>query len=335
VTREQATEDASPKENVLTGLTSVRAFVSSHHPETAPETTLETVSSDISASEKKVPTISTPRQKTPAFRPHLPRFARAKASHRPRIALQDRDLELHRTVSNYRLISTPQLLRLFEDESRDGIYRRLQGLFHHGYLDRIGTNPNASLVYGLGRRGAEILEVPHRKDVADPYVAHQLMIGDFRVAMTRAMTTRNIVLSWRTVPADSPVKPDGFFSLQFPDRPDGKNRAFLFLEADRSTMTRERFVQKLENYWRWYRTGGHTEKLGIKGFRVLTMTKSEERVRSLVLATRGSSELSSALRMFWFASELRIAVTEPARVLEPIWTTAAELDGLRGLLPAG
>ena len=81
------------------------------------------------------------------------------------------------------------------------------------------------------------------------------MIGDFRVAMTRATRTRNIVLSWRAMPTDSPVKPDGFFGLQFPDRPDGKNRAFFFLEADRSTMTRERYVQKLVNYGRWYQRG--------------------------------------------------------------------------------
>jgi hypothetical protein len=84
------------------------------------------------------------------------------------------------------------------------------------------------------------------------------MIGDFRVAMTQATRTRNIVLSWRAVLTDAPVKPDGFFGLQFPDRPDGKNRAFFFLEADRSTMTRERYVQKLVNYGRWYQGGGHT-----------------------------------------------------------------------------
>jgi hypothetical protein len=41
--------------------------------------------------------------------------------------------------------------------------------------------------------GAEVLEVSHRKEVADPYLAHQLMIGDFRIAMTRATRTRDIV----------------------------------------------------------------------------------------------------------------------------------------------
>src|SRR5207249_2007871 len=101
--------------------------------------TPETVSSPISTSHKADCTTSPPRLRPSPFRRRLPRFARAKRSHRPPIALQDRDRELLRTVFEYRLISTPQVLRLFDDESRDGIYRRLQMLFHHGYLDRIGT----------------------------------------------------------------------------------------------------------------------------------------------------------------------------------------------------
>jgi hypothetical protein len=159
------------------------------------------------------------------------------------------------------------------------------------------------------------------------------MIGNFRVAMARATREREIIFSWRPFPADAPVRPDGFFSLQFPERPEGRNRAFFFLEADRSTMTRERFVQKLVSYWRWYRAGGHTEKLGIKGFRVLTVTKSEERLRSLLGATARTSELSGVLALFWFASEHRFGPELPGRIVEPIWTVAGEPDQVRCLLP--
>ena len=147
-------------------------------PETARETTVGTVSSPITVSRNEIPDSFAPRHRSTPFRRRLPRFTRAKRSHRPPIALQDRDLELLRTVADYRLISTPQFLRLFEGESRDGIYRKLQRLFHHGYLDRIGTNPNAPLLYGLGQRGADVLGVSRRKEVSDPYVDHQLMIGD-------------------------------------------------------------------------------------------------------------------------------------------------------------
>lgn len=140
-----------------------------------------------------------------------------KRSHRPAIALQDRDVEIIRTVFEYRLISTPQILRLFQDESHDGIYRRLQRLFHHAYLDRIGTNPNAAMRHGLGPRGADLLGVSRRKEVSDPYVDHQLMIGNFRVAMTTAAREQAITFVWRPAPIGAPVRPDGFFNLQFPD----------------------------------------------------------------------------------------------------------------------
>jgi hypothetical protein len=151
--------------------------------------------------------------------------------------------------------------------------------------------------------------------------------------MARAASERKITFVWRPSPADAPVRPDGFFNLQFPDRPEGRNRAFFFLEADRSTMTRERYVQKLDSYWRWYRAGGHTEKLGIKGFRVLTVTKSEERLRSLISAIARTPELRDALALFWFASEHRFGPEGLSRIVGPIWAVAGESVGLRGLLP--
>ena len=98
-------------------------------------------------------------------------------------------------------------------------------------------------------------------------------------------------------------------------------------------MTRERFVQKLVSYSRWYRTGGHTEELGIKGLRVLTVTKSEGRSQSLLGATACSSELSDALAMFWFASEARFERETASRIVDVIWNVASVPGERRGLLP--
>jgi hypothetical protein len=299
--------------------------------ETAPETALETVSSGMSASSQGIPASPAPRLRPTPFRRRLPRFVRAKRSHRPPIALQDRDLELLRTVSEYRLISTRQLLLLFEHESTDGIYRRLQRLFHHGYLNRIGTNPNAPLVYSLARRGADVLEVSQQKDVGDRYVAHQLMIGDFRVAIGQAAKALSIDVSWRPVQRESPVQPDGLFSLRFPDRPEGANRAFFCLEADRSTMPRRRFVEKLLAYQAWYASGGHTAALGIKSFRVLTATKSPERLTSLLAALAHEPRLTILRRACWFAV-LPEAIGADG-VFEPIWQTADDPGAGYSLLP--
>jgi hypothetical protein len=231
-------------------------------------------------------------------------------------------------------MSTPQYLLLFADESRDGIYRRLQRLFHHGYLDRIGTNPNAPLVYSLGQRGAEALEVPTRKQVGEGYIRHQLMIGNFRVALTLATRARGIFLTWRSVPQDLPIRPDSFFGLLFPDRPEGRNRSFFFVEADRSTMPRERFVQKLLGYRAWCLERGHTERLGIRTFRILTVTKSEERMGSLLRASSAAPGLVDLLPCLWFAAEARLTTNGPASVLETIWERPDRPDERHTILPA-
>src|SRR5581483_5059743 len=229
-------------------------------------------------------------------------------------------------IYDYRLISTPQILRLFSDESADGLYRRLQKLFHHGYVDRLGTNPNAPMVYALARRGGEVLGVPVRKEPGDRYIAHQLMIGDFRVALTLACRAAAFELSWRPVPGDLPVRPDGFFGLRFPMLPDGRNRAFFCLEADRSTMPRERFVEKLRAYQAWSAVGGHTQALGIRAFRVLTVTKSPERRQSLLTATAGDSRLRGFVRACWFACQ----VSEES-VLDATWFTAADVTARKSI----
>lgn len=105
-----------------------------------------------------------------------------------------------------------------------------------------------------------------RKEVGDRYLAHQLMIGDFRIAVTLAAKAARIEATWRRFPDDQPVRPDGFFGLRFPTLPDGRNRAFFCLEADRSTMPRERFLAKLHAYQAWHVTGGHTAVLASSRF---------------------------------------------------------------------
>ncbi len=337
VTREPATEELFSEGNVLTAPNNAdSALLSPDGPETAPETTLETVSASYSASEKGYSSSSAPRQRhTPSFVRRLPRFRRAKSSHRPPLALQPRDEDLLRTIHDYRLISTPQILRLLSDESRDALYRRLQKLFHHGYVDRLGTNPNAPMIYALARRGGDVLGVSARKEPGDRYIAHQLMIGDVRAALTLACRMAGFELSWRAVPPDAPVRPDGFFGLRFPTLPEGRNRAFFFLEADRSTMSRERFLDKLRAYQAWSDAGAHTAALGIKAFRVLTVTKSRERRATLLAAVREDGELQSSRQVWWFGVAQAVLGERPEAILGAIWESSVEPARPVTLLPPG
>ncbi len=330
-------------------------------PETAPETSPDTVSAGNPFYPGGFATYSAPRLDS-ALLPsrRLPKFTRAKSSWRPPLVLQERDFTFLQAAAEYRLLSTPQYLLLFP-ESRDAVYRRLQLLFHHGYLDRLRGDPTAPMVYALGRRGAEILVErgvlqdigewrKKNQDLQERYIAHQTMIANFRIALTLAIRERPDVrllfftpeshaLQDRVTVGTSgrsqtlPINPDGFFGLQFPELPEGRNRAFFFLEADRSTMTRGRFLQKLLGYWEWYSQGGHIRKLGIKSFRVLTVTKSEERMRSLLIAAAERGSLRDGLRMFWFTSEKRLRSERPQSVFESIWKTVDQGEAGQSLLP--
>lgn len=162
-------------------------------------------------------------------------------------------------IQDFRLLSTPQFFHLFHG-SRDTIYQRLQALFHHGYVDGIPGSPNVSMVYALAGRGRQALVAARHVDgpvspgrrnaeIQARYVAHQAMIADFRITLILAARSSPAVRVLRferegepiwvsvTVERDDrrhrlPGNPDGFFGLQFPDLPEGRNRAFFFLEAD-------------------------------------------------------------------------------------------------------
>jgi hypothetical protein len=176
------------------------------------------------------------------------------------------------------------------------------------------------------------------------------MITDFRITLTLAIRQRpsvrllffqreGLAIRDRVTVATNgkrqvlPINPDAFFGFQFPNLPEGKNRAFFFLEADRSTMTRERFLQKLVDYWEWFNQGGHTRKHEIRAFRVLTVTKSEERMENLLRTASEAQELLDGLRLFWFTSEKRIKPEQPTSVLEPIWEIPEHIGSPQSILP--
>ena len=93
-----------------------------------------------------------------------PRFRRVEEP--PPFQLTARDVAILHAVARYRFLSSTLIIRLIGGSSQQ-ILRRLQLLFHHGYLDRpisqiaqlahafdFGNRP---FVYGLGRVGAQVL----------------------------------------------------------------------------------------------------------------------------------------------------------------------------------
>ena len=256
------------------------------------------------------------------------------------LQLQPRDINLLRSVGEFRFLNTPQILALHKGGTRN-LLRRLTSLFQHGYLDRPESQTSAKLssshmVYALGRKGAELLS----KDATEregmyrrisesertlPLIAHALMISQFRICLTLAAEKSGVkILRWsqgqdlkellRRASGENPaLVPDAFFTILH----DGQEINF-FLEADRGTMDTTRFVNKLKIYWSWRANSRLKERLRLSRFRILTITPSNGRSDSLRNAGKSGDGTETGSVMFLFASETAYSLSEP-KILEPIW----------------
>ena len=193
------------------------------------------------------------------------------------IVIQERDVEIISLVYEYRFLNSDQLQSLIGC-SHQVVLRRLQKLFHHGYLDRpvsqvIFSNPllgQQKMVYGLGDKGADILAEMRgiekgnaawnekNRETRERYIQHTLMISQFRTCLTLALRDTNNakLLFWMRENVNKlkdhayeeksgkkrrlPVVPDGYFGIE-----DAEGKMYFFFEADRSTMSNARFLAKL------------------------------------------------------------------------------------------
>jgi hypothetical protein len=124
--------------------------------------------------------------------------------------LTPRDFDILRAVHRHRLLRSTHLVAL-TGGSKQAPLRRLQLLFHHGYLDRPpmqldwyvrGSEP---LVYALGNRGAEVLEADgvarlrgirgdaKKRNVSRVFLHHTLAVAEVMVAFEVACRGRKEV----------------------------------------------------------------------------------------------------------------------------------------------
>jgi hypothetical protein len=123
------------------------------------------------------------------------------------MVLTPRDLQILGAVHRHRLLRSTHLVAL-SGGSRQATLRRLQLLFHHGYLDRPpmqldwyarGSEP---LVYALGNHGAELLEregglkrggtrwETKKRNVSRVFLHHTLAVAEVMVAFEVACQSR-------------------------------------------------------------------------------------------------------------------------------------------------
>lgn len=187
------------------------------------------------------------------------------------IQLTERDRSVIRVIHQHRFLRSSHITALIGG-SHQSILRRLQLLFHHGYLTRpraqidyFYQGGNRHIVYGIGSKGADVLReelgsaFPNvswsekNRRVGRLFFEHTLLVSDFMVALELAcrkagnirlvpvsqLVTDGIhgshTLKW-SVNVNNHVKlgviPDRVFALES----DGESLAYFFLEADRGTM---------------------------------------------------------------------------------------------------
>jgi len=285
---------------------------------------------------------------------YLPAYKRAATP--PPMQLTERDIEIIRAVYDYRLLSAPQLEALFFPSNtatthsrRSACQRRLQLLYHHGFLERLPQpvilgQGRAPFVYALAEAGANLVaqqlgldraEVgwqPKHNDLGLPFLDHSLGINEVRVVIRLLVEQGQLELEqwrdevtlksadWRDkVPyrmeGSRPVRkyPDGYFILRLPAT---GQRAHFFLEIDQATTTNARWQEKVVAYQE-FRQGGQSKLYyGTRNFRVLTVTTGERRLANLLKAT----EKAGGDHYFWFTTREQVTIWQPERFLEAVWT---------------
>jgi hypothetical protein len=266
--------------------------------------------------------------------PRLPRFQRdAKVSP---IRLTERDREIIRLIHRHRFLSSHQLVALIGGSAQQ-LSRRLQLLFHNGFLERpraqlqyYERHGSQSIVYGLGNKSGSLLQLnpaewgEKNRAIGRMYLAHALLVSDVMVSLELTCRQRGIrllhedelnlpvetPLQWRVKLRDGTklgVVPDCVFALEYTDQKGQAQRAYYFLEADRGTMpvvrtklSQTSFYRKLLAYEATWTNKVHQRHLGILRFRVLTVTTSAPRVKSLLDAC---SRLQRGHGLFLFADD--------------------------------
>jgi hypothetical protein len=282
----------------------------------------------------------------------------AKKRHPPRLAgfvLASGDSEIFRLLYEYRFLRREQMSVLIGRDPKR-LHRRLLKLVDAGYLTSKKL-PQQKHIYGLakagqralveeGRAGPDLLDKRFRlHELSEYFLKHEMMIADVHVILSLAGRSGALkLISWRegrglhdsvTVAGHdgvekSPFRPDAFFALKDSRRNEGQDLMHFFLEADRSRENHPDFGEKIPVYWHYLQQGLHEKQFGIKSFRMITVTITDERARKLAKCV---AELvpQGAWKYFLFTSCKNFSLDNPAPIFDDICLRpgGSETDHLR------
>jgi hypothetical protein len=259
----------------------------------------------------------------------LPRFQR-QPDRIKNLRLSERDMEILRHVSSHRFLTSRHLIELLPG-SRQQILRRLQMLFHHGFLCRPKAqqqdvaSKNKPLVYGLANAGAKVIgqEInwnARNRESKNLFLKHTLLIADIMVGIevacrqngkTTLIPQSEILENARWVGGQNKAGwqvsfrhnglnhrlglfPDQIFGL----KPEGKEVHWFFLEADRGTMPVRRKTLKQTSILKKSLGYKHSceqkipwNRFRIPNFRVLYVSSSGLRLKKIQKVSEGIKNL--------------------------------------------
>lgn len=193
----------------------------------------------------------------------------------PHIQVTERDIDILASLDLHRLLRSWDISDLVAG-SRQQVLRRLQMLFHHGYVDRPrsqieyfhrgGSRP---FIYALNSRGVGLLRQhqpgrnssrPPKRHLSPLFLQHAVQKSEIMVAIQLAchrnpqvtfisstellaeLGGKSSHFEWRVRidKTELGVIPDDIFALEYANDDEQKRRALFFVESDRSTMPVER-----------------------------------------------------------------------------------------------
>lgn len=268
----------------------------------------------------------------------------------PPMRLMERDVEILKTVHDFRLMRGDQIQALFFGSQSTASYR-LSRLYQHGFLNRhflptLGGLASSPALYTLDKRGVDVLRKvldcgpegirkPLSSNELSPlFLEHLLQINDVRVAVMvaareqgytleqwiddyqlKADYDRVVIQTTRGRKRSVSLIPDGYGVLKVP-----QGRACFFLELDRGTMTNARFRDKVLAYKAYIASGQYEKRYGTRSLRVLTVTSGPKRLENL----KEAAEKVQGGRVFWFTTLEQ--VTAPHVLSALIWHVAGQAE---------
>jgi DNA-binding Lrp family transcriptional regulator len=249
--------------------------------------------------------------------------------------------------------SPQQLLRRLKLLYHHGYLERPRAqieYYHRGGSRRIvyglGNKGGTLLKQELGIAFRQVSWGEKNRSIGRIFLEHALLVSDVMVSLelacrqsgrVRLVSGDQLVLPKTATGKSQPVRwrvkmkgdlnlgliPDNVFALEFQSQNGNSPRAYFFLEADRGTMPVMRrhlaqtsFYRKLLAYEATWSQSIHESRFGFNRFRVLTVTKSKTRVKSLVDAC---SKLKRGHGLFLFADNT--ILEKPEEILSASWQT--------------